>query len=345
MKSGDFGYLLGTNIEFGIKCVGREVYECSFRRGRVFRPFSAKNKSTEIRPGDAQRLFRQDVPFSLYSPRASLRGVPVLDAEPSELVTNELEWTERRVLDPCYFEEKRRTRRAGKNVTFYRYNRLGRTWSYLSQGRVLYLWVHGLRQLCLPVSRVEGEVVTFSTQPVLRAHASVCRLCVTKSHLGCRVNRVSHFQPYRSPFGDKSEFDIGWLYGTCLHLQCVHRDGVWSLCVANRDYYGRLLWVPNELVCTCSRLPVLDVDEDWHYTGRKVYLHGLPTPWYECEGATPSSVVRVYPRPGQGEVFGDGSIVVCRTILETTVRWESKKDSKSAEIRRRRRNCLAQCFY
>ena len=57
MKSGDFGYLLGTNIEFGIKCVGREVYECSFRRGRVFRPFSAKNKSTEIRPGDAQRPF------------------------------------------------------------------------------------------------------------------------------------------------------------------------------------------------------------------------------------------------------------------------------------------------
>ena len=108
-------------------------------------------------------------------------------------------WTERRVLDPCYFEEKRRTRRAGKNVTFYRYNRLGRTWSYLSRGRVLYLWVHGLRQLCLPVSRVEGEVVTFSTLPVLRAHVSVCRLGVTKNHLGCRVNRVSHFQPYRSP--------------------------------------------------------------------------------------------------------------------------------------------------
>ena len=174
----------------------------------------------------------------------------------------------------------------------------------------------------------------------------MCRLGVTKKHLGCRAHRINHYNPFASPFGSRSEFDIGWLFGTCLHLQCVHRDGDWSLCVANRDYYGRLLWVPNELVCTSSAPPRLEEDDRWFYTGRRVYLHGLPDPWYVTEGESPSSVVRVFRCSGEGEALGEG-LIASVTIFESLVRWKNpcnKKPSEiSSDIRRRRR--LPQCFY
>lgn len=347
---GCFFYLKGTNIELGVKAESDNICECSFRRGRVFRAFGRKNKSTEVCPGDAYRLIRQDVPSELLRSRVNLDyACEFMDVD-AVVLRRELEWGPTRVSDPAYIVERRRTRLNGVNVWLYRYERRARSWSFLS-GKVLY--VHGLRQLCFPVSSVCDDIVTFNTLPVLRAHVGVCRLECTKEHLGCRANRVSlpFYRRSMSLFGSSEEFNGGWLYGTCMYLQCVLNDDGWSLCVVNRAPYSPLMWVPNELVCTCTTLSPIpdDLDEHWYYTGRVVYLHGLPRAWYECDGS--SELLRVYPEGGVGEVFGDGSVVVSSSVLCSDVRWvltprqKKLKYDFEMDIVRRVDNRLSQCFY
>ena len=347
---GSFFYLKGTNIELGVKAEAEDLCECSFRRGRMFRAFGRRNKSTEIYPEDAHRLVRQDVPRVLLCGSVILECAwDVADVD-APVLRRELEWSSTPVDDPAYLVERRRTRVDGENVWLYRYERRPRSWSYLS-GVALY--VHGLRQLCFPVSSVRDSVVTFNTLPVLRAHVGVCRLECTKEHLGCRANRKSlpFYARSMSLFGSSNQFNGGWLYGTCMYLQCVLNEKDWSLCVVNRAPFAPLMWVPNTLVCTCTTpLPIPEeLDEHWYYTGRAVHLHGLPRVWYECEGS--AEALRVYPRGGFGEVFGDGSVVVSSSVLETRVRWfltprhEKLKRDVEADIRRRRENRLSQCFY
>ena len=347
---GSFFYLKGTNIELGVKAEADGHCECSFRRVRMFRAFDRKNKSTEIYPQDAYRLIRQDVPSSLLLGCVKLDLACEFTDLDAPVLRRELEWSTTPVEHPAYRVERRRTRRGNENVWLYRYERRPRSWSCLSG---VSLYVHGLRQLSFPVSSVRDSVVTFNTLPVLRAHVGVCRLECTKEHLGCRANRLSlpFYKRSMSLFGSSEEFNGGWLYGTCMYLQCVLNDGVWSLCVVNREPYSPLMWVPNELVCTCTTHPPIpeELDEHWYYTGRVVYLHGLPRVWYECSGS--AEALRVYPRGGCGEVFGDGSVVVSGSVLESEVRWfltprqMKLKFEFESDICRRRLDRLSQCFY
>jgi len=352
---GCFFFLSGTSIELGVKAEACGMCECSFRRVRMFRARSRKNKSTEIFPQDAYRLIRQDVPSSLLGPSCMVRGrlrysCEFTDRDPLVVLKRELEWGPLKVTDPCYSVERRRTKSGGVNIWLYRYTRKPRSYAFL---KGCALFVHGLRELCFPVASVTDDIVTFNTLPVLRAHVGVCRLECTKLHLGSRSNRVSlpFYGRSMSLFGLSSEFNGGWLFGTGLYLQSVLSEDDWSLCIVNRAPFSPLMWVPNRLVCTSSApspIPAA-LDEHWYYTGRAVHLHGLPRVWYECEGS--SDRLRVYPCRGEGEVFGDGSVLATVDVCHSSVTYVLTpkqirlRSEFESDIICRRRDRLSQCFY
>lgn len=290
--AGSYCFIRGTNIEVGIRRSSRSlahpVAACTFRYGKYRWNRAEKRMYSRENP---IRLIVQKIPFACLTPTSDFTNRGYLRA--SYL----------KQLEPC--PPLRDQPREGVHVTDVRdcykaMSSYGRKYFVLLKDMTeshfpdlqsgAYYSVFGLRELTFPLRHYDKarQVLTFDTEPVRKAHISVCRAYKSMDHLGGHSQRWESHWRGSSLRGMSDPVDWGYVSGTNMRVHTLLQGPEVSLMKLNQ-YPGKFevlsMYVPHVEVTTtqpCFR------QEEWEdegllkpvrggALGEGVFVNGLPS--------------------------------------------------------------------